>query len=102
MCYWITDETIGVHLWNLASQVNRATPTTPELSKDELSTVAACKFPNIINMKAHRLTVRLTGFRLVEAATDIKGPATCGCRTLTITLTTVQLWYAYLGSLQKR
>lgn len=91
-----------MHLWNLASQVNRATPTTPELSKDELSTVAACEFHNIINMKAHRLTVRLTGFRLVEAATDIKGPATCEYRTLTITLTTVQLWYAYLGSLQKR
>lgn len=44
----IADEEIGVHLWNLASQVNRTTPTTPELSKDELSTIAACELPNAI------------------------------------------------------
>lgn len=44
----IADEKIGVHLWNLASQVNRATPTTPKLSKDELSTVAACELLNVI------------------------------------------------------
>lgn len=91
-----------MHLWNLASQVNRATPTTPELSKDELSTFSACEFRNVINLKAHRLAVRLTGFRLVEAATDIRGPTTCKYQALTTTLTTVQLWYAYLGSLQKR
>lgn len=45
----IADEKIGVHLWNLASQVNRATATTPELSKDELSTVAACELPNVLH-----------------------------------------------------
>ncbi|WVO21076.1 uncharacterized protein IAS62_002380 [Cryptococcus decagattii] len=70
---WLDTE--GVHLWNLASQVNRTTPTTPEQSKDELSTVAA---------------LRLTGFRLVEAATDIKGPTTCKYQALTTRLTTVQ------------
>ncbi|OXH27229.1 hypothetical protein J008_04781 [Cryptococcus neoformans] len=69
---WLDTE--GVHLWNLASQVNRATPTTPELSKDELSTVAA---------------LRLTGFRLVEAATDIKGPATFVVRLLGLTAKTM-------------
>lgn len=50
----IPDEKIGVHLWNLASQVNRATPTTPEPSKDELSMVAACALPNLI---IFRLTI---------------------------------------------
>ncbi|KIR81177.1 hypothetical protein I306_01720 [Cryptococcus gattii EJB2] len=69
---WLDTE--GVHLWNLASQVNRATATTPELSKDELSTVAA---------------LRLTGFRLVEAATDIKGPTTFLIRLLGLTAKTM-------------
>ncbi|KIR41645.1 hypothetical protein I307_05719 [Cryptococcus deuterogattii 99/473] len=49
---WLDTE--GVHLWNLASQVNRATPTTPEPSKDELSMVAACELPNLI---IFRLTI---------------------------------------------
>ncbi|WVQ84872.1 hypothetical protein IAT38_007035 [Cryptococcus sp. DSM 104549] len=53
---WLDTE--GVQLWNLASQVGKVVPGSPSLSKEDLAIVAA---------------LRLTGYRLVEVATDTKG-----------------------------
>ncbi|ODO05445.1 hypothetical protein L198_02138 [Cryptococcus wingfieldii CBS 7118] len=69
---WLDTE--GVQLWNLASQVGRTTPVNPTLSKADIAIVAACK---------------LTGYRILEAATDTKGPMAFVVRLLGLTAKTM-------------
>nr|ODN94132.1 hypothetical protein L203_00308 [Cryptococcus depauperatus CBS 7841] len=64
----------GVQLWNLASEIGRTTPCNPSLSKEELATIAA---------------LRLTGFRLVEITTDLKGPINFIVRLLGLVAKTI-------------
>nr|ODO00485.1 hypothetical protein L204_02479 [Cryptococcus depauperatus CBS 7855] len=69
---WLDRE--GVQLWNLASEIGRTTPCNPSLSKEELATIAA---------------LRLTGFRLVEITTDLKGPINFIVRLLGLVAKTI-------------
>ncbi|ODN81471.1 hypothetical protein L202_01898 [Cryptococcus amylolentus CBS 6039] len=69
---WLDTE--GVQLWNLASQVGRTTPVNPTLSKEDIAIVAA---------------LRLTGYRILEAATDTKGPMAFVVRLLGLTAKTM-------------
>ncbi|WVQ72986.1 hypothetical protein IAR50_002549 [Cryptococcus sp. DSM 104548] len=69
---WLDTE--GVHLWNLASQVGRTTPNNPSLSKEVIAIVVA---------------LRLTGYRILEAATDPKGPTAFIVRLLGLTAKTM-------------